>query len=168
MSNKTFPKDVSELWDCICQTNLKINYTLIDLRGIAKSRNIKGYYKMNKVTIYEKLLDGLDKYDRVKFILRVDNNTLQISCENENKDDRSVLQTKLEDNLKNEKETKKYFCAHGKYKYSCRACQGILICSHGRQKYYCQDCVGAGICLHKKYLYLCRDCQSSGICEHGK
>ena len=82
---------------------------------------------MNKVTIYEKLLDGLDKYDRVKFILRVDNNTLQISCENENKDDRSVLQTKLEDNLKNEKETKKYFCAHGKYKYSCRTCQGILI-----------------------------------------
>ena len=100
---------------------------------MAKSRNIKGYHKMNKATLYEKLLDGMDKYDRVKFILRVDNNTLRKSCENENKDDRNMLQTNLEDNLKNENKNKKYFCAHGKYKYRC---QDSLICEHGRQKYY--------------------------------
>ena len=82
MLNKTFPKAINELLDWICQTNMKVNYTLIDLRSMAKSRNIKGYYKMNKVTLYEKLLDGLDKYDRIKFILCVNNNTLRKSCEN--------------------------------------------------------------------------------------
>ena len=51
---------------------------------MAKSRNIKGYYKMNKVMLYEKLIDGLDKYDHIKFILHVDNNTLRKICENEN------------------------------------------------------------------------------------
>ena len=132
MSNKTFSKEINELWDWVCQTNLNITYSLIDLRCMAKSRNIKGYYKMNKVTLYEKLLDGLDKYDRITFILRIDNNTLRKSCENENKDARNMLQTNLEDSPKNANKTKKYFCAYGRYKYSCRACQCSLICSHGR------------------------------------
>ena len=53
MSNKTFSKKVNELWDWISQTNLKkINYTLTDLRSMAKSQNIKSYYKMNKVTTF--------------------------------------------------------------------------------------------------------------------
>ena len=104
MSNKTFSKEVNELWDWISQTNLKkINYTLIDLRSMAKSQNIKGYYKMNKVTLFEKLFDGLDdKYDRIQFSLCIDNNLFQKSFENENKDDRNIVQTNLEDNLKSE------------------------------------------------------------------
>ena len=45
---------------------------------MAKAQNIKGYYKMNKVTLFEKLLDGLDdKYDRIKFSLCIDNNLFQ-------------------------------------------------------------------------------------------
>ena len=111
MSNKTFSKEVNELWDWISQTNLKkINYTLIDLRSMAKSQNIKGYYKMNKVTLFEKLFDGLDdKYDRIKFSLCIDNNLFQKSFENENKDDRNIVQTNLEDNLKSENKKKKIF-----------------------------------------------------------
>ena len=136
---------------------------------MAKAQNIKGYHKMNKVTLFEKLLDGLDdKYDRIKFSLCIDNNLFQKSFENENKDDRNIVQTNLEDNLKSEKKIKKYFCVHGRYQYSCRACQGSLICPHGRQKYYCLDCPGSGICLHKRRLYLCRDCEGAGICRHGK
>ena len=90
MSNKTFSKDVYELWDWISQTNLKkTNYTLIDLRSMAKSQNIKGYYKMNKVALFENLLDRLDdKYDRIKFNLCIDNNLFQKSFENEDKDSR--------------------------------------------------------------------------------
>ena len=170
MSNKTFSKEVNELWDWISQTNLKkINYTLIDLRSMAKAQNIKGYYKMNKVTLFEKLLDGLDdKYDRIKFSLCIDNNLFQKSFENENKDDRNIVQTNLEDNLKSEKKIKKYFCVHGRYQYSYRACRGSLIWPHGRQKYYCLDCPGSGICPHKRPLYLCRDCEGAGICRHGK
>ena len=66
------------------------------------------------------------------------------------------------------KKTKKYFCVHGRYKYSCRDCLGSLICPHDRQKYYCLDCPGSGICPHKRRLYLCRDCEGAGICRHGK
>ena len=48
MLNKTFSKEVNELWDWISKTNLKkIDYTLIDLRSMAEAQNIKGYYKMN-------------------------------------------------------------------------------------------------------------------------
>ena len=50
---------------------------------MAKSQNIKGYYKMNKITLFENLLDGLDdKYDRIKFSLCIDNNLFQKSFEN--------------------------------------------------------------------------------------
>ena len=150
MTNKTFSKEINEFWDWVGQTNLKITYTLIDLRCMAKAQNIKGYYKMNKVTLYEKLIDGMDKYDRIKFSLQIDNNTLRKSCENENKYVRNMPQTNLEDSPKNENKTKRYFCVHGKYKYSCRSCQGSVICSHGRQKYYCRACFGSGICPPQK------------------
>ena len=54
MTNKTFSKEeIGELWDWLNQTNLKITYTLNDLRCLTKSQNVKGYYKMNKVTLYE-------------------------------------------------------------------------------------------------------------------
>ena len=111
---------------------------------MAKSQNIKGYYKMNKVTLFEKLLDGLDdKYDRIKFILCIDNNLFQKSFENEDKDACNIVQANSEVNLKSEMKTEKYFCVHRRYKYSCRDCKGSLICPHDRQKYYCLDCPGS-------------------------
>ena len=155
---------------------------------MAKSQNIKGYYKMNKVTLFEKLLDGLDdKYDRIKFILCIDNNLSQKSFENEDKDACNIVQTNLEDNLKSEMKTEKYFCVHGRYKYSCRDCKGSLICPHDRQKYYCLDCPGsvfaptkdasifvetanarAGICRHGKQRPFCRPCGGTMFCQHDK
>ena len=77
---------------------------------MAKSQNIKGYYKMNKVTLFENLLDRLDdKYDRIKFNLCIDNNLFQKSFENEDKDSRNIVQTNLEDNLKSKKKLKNIF-----------------------------------------------------------
>ena len=43
-------KEINELWE-FCMSR-KIILTISDLKSMAKERNIKGYYKMNKVTLY--------------------------------------------------------------------------------------------------------------------
>ena len=47
----------------------RFKYTISDLKSMAKEKNIKGYYRMNKVTLYRKLRDGINEIDRFKFNL---------------------------------------------------------------------------------------------------
>ena len=144
-----------------CMTR-RFNYTISDLNSMAKEKNIKGYYRMNKVTLYRKLRDVMNRVDRIKFIWHVDNKTLE----------KSVLKNNSDESLKNNsdesKENKKYLCEHERYKYSCRLCKENAICEHGKQKYYCKICVGSAIRQHNRRRYLCKECHGKGICEHGK
>ena len=48
---------------------------------MAKEKNIKGYYRMNKVTLYLKLRDGMNEFDKFKFDWHMDNKTLGKSLE---------------------------------------------------------------------------------------
>ena len=63
-----------------CMTR-RFEYTVSDLKSMAKKKNIKGYYKMNKVTFYLKLRDGMNEFDRFKFDWHLDNKTLGKSLE---------------------------------------------------------------------------------------
>ena len=137
-------------------------YTIADLKSMAKEKNIKGYYRMNKVTLYLKLCDGMNEFDRFKFDWHPDNKTL-----------RKILEISLKNDSNESKENwvnlnRRYLCVHERYKYSCRLCKGKAICEHGKQKYYCKICVGSAICQHKRRRYLCKECHGKGICEHGK
>ena len=42
-----------------CMTR-RFEYTISDLKSMANEKNIKGYYRMNKVTFYLKLRDGMN------------------------------------------------------------------------------------------------------------
>ena len=139
-----------------CMTQ-RFNYTISDLKSMAKEKNIKGYYGMNKVILYLKLRDVMNGVDRIKFVWHIDNKMLDKSLEISQKNDNDES-----------KENKKYLCEHDGYKYSCRLCKGNAICEHGKQKYYCKICVGSAICQHKRRKYLCKECHGKGICEHGK
>ena len=65
----------------------RFEYTISDLKSMAKEKNIKGYYRMNKVTLYLKLCDGMNEFDRFKFDWHMDNKTpgksLEISIKND-------------------------------------------------------------------------------------
>ena len=39
----------------------RFEYTISDLKSMAKEKNIEGYYRMNKVTLYLKLCDGINE-----------------------------------------------------------------------------------------------------------
>ena len=43
---------------------------------MAKERNIKGYYRMNKVTLYRKLYNYMNEIDRFKLIWCMDDKTI--------------------------------------------------------------------------------------------
>ena len=45
----------------------RFEYTISDLKSMAKEKNIKVYYRMNKVTLYLKLRDGMNEFGRFKF-----------------------------------------------------------------------------------------------------
>ena len=139
-----------------CMTR-RFEYTISDLKSMATEKNIKGYYRMNKVTLYRKLRDDMNELDRIKFVWHMDDKTIDKS-----------LEISLENDSNKSKENKKYFCEHDRYKYSCRLCKGSAICEHGKQKYYCKICVGSAICQHNRRRYLCKECHGKGICEHGK
>ena len=59
----------------------RFEYTILDLKSMAKEKNIKGYNRMNKVTLYLKLRDGINEFDRLKFDWHMDNRTLGKSLE---------------------------------------------------------------------------------------
>ena len=153
-------EEINELWK-YCMTR-RFEYTISDLKSMAKKKNIKGYYRMNKVTLYLKLRDGMNKFDRFKFDWHMDNKTLDKSLEISLKNDSN----ESKENWVNL--NKRYLCKHERYKYSCRLCKGKAICEHGKQKYYCKICMGSAICQHKRRRYLCKERQGKGICEHGK
>ena len=119
---------------------------------MAKKKNIKGYYRMNKITLYLKLRDGMNEFDRFKFDWHLDNKTLRKSLEISLKNDSN----ESKENWVNL--NRRYLCEHERYKYSCRLCKGRAICEHGKQKYYCKICVGSTICQHKRRRYLCKEC----------
>ena len=155
-------EEINELWDWVCQTNLKITYTISDLKSMAKERNIKSYYRMNKVTLHRKLYNDMNEIDRFKLSWCMDDKTIDKNFE-----------ISLKNNSDKSKEdwvnlNKKYLCEHEGYKYSCRLCKGSAICEHGKQKYYCKICIGSAICQHKRRRYLCKECHGKGICEQGK
>ena len=140
----------------------RFEYTISDLKSMAKKKNIKGYYRTNKVTLYLKLRDGMNEFDRFKFDWHIDNKTLRKSLEISLKNDSN----ESKENWVNF--NRRYLCEHERYKYSCRLCKGKAICEHGKQKYYCKICVGSAICQHKRRRYLCKKCHGKGICEQGK
>ena len=129
---------------------------------MAKEKNIMGYYRINKVTLYRKLYNDMNEIDRFKFDWHMDDKTLDKSLEISQKNDSN----KSKENWVNL--NKRYLCEHERYKYSCRLCKGSAICEHGKQKYYCKICVGSAICRHNRRRYLCKECHGKGICEHGK
>ena len=64
----------------------RFEYTISDLNSMAKEKNIKGYYRMNKVTLYLKLRDGMNEFDRFKFDWHMDKTlgkSLEISLKND-------------------------------------------------------------------------------------
>ena len=63
-----------------CMTQ-RFEYTISDLKSMAKEKNIKGYYRMNKVALNLKLRDGMNEFDRFKFGWHMDNKTLGKSLE---------------------------------------------------------------------------------------
>ena len=140
----------------------RFEYIISVLKSMDKEKNIKGYYRMNKVTLYLKLCDGMNEFDRFKFGWHMDNKThgksLEISLKNDSNESKENWV-----NL-----NKRYLCEHERYKHSCRLCKGKAICEHDKQKYYCKICVGSAICQHKRRRYLCKECHGKGICEHGK
>ena len=140
----------------------RFEYTISDLKSMAKEKNIKGYYRMHKVTLYLKLCDGMNEFDRFKFDWHIDNKTLRKSLEISLKNDSN----ESKENWVNL--NRRYLCVHERYKYSCRLCKGKAICELGKQKYYCEICKGSAICQHKRRRYLCKECHGKGICEHGK
>ena len=97
----------------------RFEYTISDLKSMAKEKNIKGYYRMNKVTLYLKLRDGMNEFDRLKFDWHMDNiwqkfrNFSKKNDSNESKENWVNL-------------NKRYLCEHERYKYSCRLCKGKL------------------------------------------
>ena len=71
----------------------RFEYTISDLK-MAKEKNIKGYYKMNKVTLNLKLRDGMNEFDRFKFDWHMDNKTLgkslEISLKNDSNESKKI------------------------------------------------------------------------------
>ena len=59
----------------------RFEYTISDLKSMAKEKNIKDYYRMNKVTLYLRLRDVMKGVDRIKFVWHIDNETLDKSLE---------------------------------------------------------------------------------------
>ena len=59
----------------------RFEYTISDLKSMAKEKNIKDYYRMNKVTLYLRLRDVMKGVDRIKFVRHIDNETLDKSLE---------------------------------------------------------------------------------------
>ena len=98
----------------------RFEYTISDLKSMAKEKNIKGYYRMNKVTLYLKLRDGMNEFYRFKFDWHMDNKTLDKSLEISLKNDSN----ESKENWVNL--NKRYLCEHERYKYSCRLCKGKL------------------------------------------
>ena len=105
---------------CMAQ---RFKYTISDLKSMAKEKNIKGYYRMNKVTFCQKLRDVMNGVDRIKFLWHIDDKTLDKN-----------LEISLKNDSNKSKEKKTYLCEHKRYKYSCRLCKGNAICEHGKQK----------------------------------
>ena len=105
---------------CMAQ---RFKYTISDLKSMAKKKNIKGYYRMNKVTFCRKLRDVMNGVNRIKFLWHIDDKTLDKS-----------LEISLKNDSNKSKEKKTYLCEHKRYKYSCRLCKGNAICEHGKQK----------------------------------
>ena len=54
----------------------KIILTISDLKSMAKERNIKGYYRMDKVTLYRKLYNDMNEFDRFKLCWCMDDKTI--------------------------------------------------------------------------------------------
>ena len=59
----------------------RFEYTISDLKSMAKEKNIKDYYRMSKVTLYLRLRDVMKGVDRIKFVRHIDNETLDKSLE---------------------------------------------------------------------------------------
>ena len=125
----------------------RFEYTKSDLKSMAKEKNIKGYYRKNKVTLYLKLRDGMNEFDRFKFYWHMDNNTLGKSLEISQKNDSN----ESKENWVNL--NKRYLCEHERYKYSCRLCKGKTICEHGNH-----SCGGVMICKHGRRKDFCKEC----------
>ena len=79
----------------------RFKYTISDLKSMAKEKNINGYYRMNKVTLYRKLYSDMNELDRIKFVWHIDNKTLDKS-----------LEISLKNDSNKSKENKKYLCEH--------------------------------------------------------
>ena len=81
-----------------CMTR-RFKYTTSYLKSMAKEKNIKGYYRMNKVTLYLTLCDSMNEFDRFKFDWHMDNKTLrkslEISLKNDNKSNQKQITRKL-------------------------------------------------------------------------
>ena len=90
----------------------KFILTISDLKNMAKERNIKGYYRMNKVTLYRKLHNDMNEFDRFKFVWCMDDKTIDKSFEISLKKDSD----KSKENWVNL--NKKYLREHNRYKYS--------------------------------------------------
>ena len=72
-------EEINELWKFFMSQ--RFNYTISELKSMAKEKNIKGYYRMNKVTLYRKLYNDMNKIDRFKFAWCMDDKTLDKSLE---------------------------------------------------------------------------------------
>ena len=115
-----------------------------DLKSLAKTQGIKGYYKMKKAELLKEL-----------------------------KIDESADTSRKTMNQKRKLTDQKllhYYCIHDRYKYQCRSCQGSGYCKQDRQLYLCKECAaqgtgGKGICQHNKRRYICVDCNGKGVCN---
>ena len=58
-------EEINELWK-FCMSR-RFKFTISDLKSMVKKKYIKGYYKMNKVTLYRKLYNGMNEFNRFKF-----------------------------------------------------------------------------------------------------
>ena len=67
-------EEINELWK-FCMSRRFI-FTISDLKSMAKEKNFKDYYRMNKVTLYRKLYNDINETDRFKFDWHMDDRTL--------------------------------------------------------------------------------------------
>ena len=98
-------EEINELWD-FCMSR-RFKFTISDLKSMAKEKNIKGYYRMNKVTLYQKLRNDMNEFDGFRFDWHMDDKTIGknfgISLKNDS--------DKSKENWVNL--SKRYLCEHG-------------------------------------------------------